>query len=60
MKMIVLKSELGILGDEDGKKLPCTIEIDNDEIYISDADGELFSYNRKDPQSLKNSKSNFS
>ena len=35
------------------EKLPCTIEIDNDEIYISDADGELFSYNRKDPQSLK-------
>ncbi|MDV3996912.1 restriction endonuclease [Elizabethkingia anophelis] len=58
-EMIVLKSELGILGDEDGKKLPCTIEIDNDEIYISDADGELFSYNRKDPQSLKIQKAIF-
>ncbi|EJG2060355.1 Eco57I restriction-modification methylase domain-containing protein [Elizabethkingia anophelis] len=58
-EMIVIKSELGILGDEDGKKLPCTIEIDNDEIYISDADGELFSYNRKDPQSLKIQKAIF-
>ncbi|MDV3637635.1 restriction endonuclease [Elizabethkingia anophelis] len=58
-EMIVIKSELGILGDEDGKKLPCTIEIDNDEIYISDADGDLFSYNRKDPQSLKIQKAIF-
>jgi len=58
-EMIVIKSELGILGDEDGKKLPCTIEIDNDEIYVSDADGELFSYNRKDPQSLKIQKAIF-
>ncbi|WP_090347009.1 type IIG restriction enzyme/methyltransferase [Elizabethkingia miricola] len=58
-EMIVIKSELGILGDEDGKKLPCTIEIDNDEIYISDADGELFNYNRKDSQSLKIQKAIF-
>ncbi|WP_312296510.1 Eco57I restriction-modification methylase domain-containing protein [Chryseobacterium sp.] len=58
-EMIVIKSELGILGDEDGKKLPCTIEIDNDEIYISDAEGDLFSYNRKDPQSLKIQKAIF-
>ncbi|MCT4059850.1 Eco57I restriction-modification methylase domain-containing protein [Elizabethkingia anophelis] len=58
-EMIVIKSELGILGDEDGKKLPCTIEIDNDEIYISDADGDLFRYNRKDPQSLKIQKAIF-
>ncbi|UTX50268.1 Eco57I restriction-modification methylase domain-containing protein [Chryseobacterium sp. MA9] len=58
-EMIVIKSELGILGDDDGKKLPCTIEIDNDEIYVSDAEGELFSYNRKDPQSLKIQKAIF-
>ena len=51
-EMIAIKSELGILADENYSTLPCSIKVENDEIYILDANDDLFSYNRKDPQSL--------
>uniref|UniRef100_UPI002589F923 type IIG restriction enzyme/methyltransferase n=1 Tax=uncultured Chryseobacterium sp. TaxID=259322 RepID=UPI002589F923 len=51
-EMIAIKSELGILADENFNTLPCLVKVENDEIYILDANDELFSYNRKDPQSL--------
>ena len=51
-EMIAIKSELGILADENYSTLPCSVKVENDEIYILDANDELFSYNRKDPQSL--------
>jgi len=58
-EMVAIKSELGILADEKSNILPCIIEIDNDELYISNADGELFEYVRKDPNSLRIQKSIF-
>ena len=58
-EMITIKSELGILIDEDGRNLKCDVIIENDELYISDATGELFEYQRKDPNSLKIQKSLF-
>lgn len=51
-EMIAIKSELGILADENYNALPCSVKVENDEIYILDANDDLFSYNRKDPQSL--------
>lgn len=51
-EMIAIKSELGILADENYSALPCSVKVENDEIYILDANDDLFSYNRKDPQSL--------
>lgn len=59
MKWLLLKSELGILADENYNILPCVIEIENDELYISNANGELFDYIRKDPNSLRIQKSIF-
>lgn len=57
--MVAIKSELGILADENYNILPCVIEIENDELYISNANGELFDYIRKDPNSLRIQKSIF-
>ena len=58
-EMVAIKSELGILADENFNVLPCVIEIENDELYISNANGELFDYIRKDPNSLRIQKSIF-
>ena len=58
-EMIAIKSELGVLSDENGRRLPCKIQVENDEIYISDAENELFSYKRKDIESLKIQKAVF-
>ena len=58
-EMVAIKSELGILADENYNILPCVIEIENDELYISNANGELFDYIRKDPNSLRIQKSIF-
>ena len=58
-EMVAIKSELGILADENYNVLPCVIEIENDELYISNANGELFDYIRKDPNSLRIQKSIF-
>jgi len=58
-EMVAIKSELGILADENYNVLPCVIEIENDELFISNANGELFDYIRKDPNSLRIQKSIF-
>ncbi|WP_157970224.1 type IIG restriction enzyme/methyltransferase, partial [Albibacterium indicum] len=58
-EMIAIKSELRILADENGNPLPCDIQIENDELYISDAVGELFEYQRNNPHSLRIQKSLF-
>ena len=44
-ELIYIKSCLGILADENGKRLKnIAIEIENDELYILDEDGEHFEY----------------
>jgi adenine-specific DNA-methyltransferase len=58
-EMIAIKSEIHILADQNGNALPCEIQIENDELYISDANGDLFDYQRNDPISLKIQKSIF-
>ena len=58
-EMIAIKSELKILSDENYAVLPCEVEIENDELFISDASGELFEYHRKDPNSLRIQKAIF-
>ncbi len=58
-ELIAIKSELHILVDEQGKHLPCDVTIENDELYISDASGELFEYYRNDPNSLRIQKTIF-
>ncbi|MCJ8498830.1 Eco57I restriction-modification methylase domain-containing protein, partial [Chryseobacterium salipaludis] len=58
-EMIAIKSDLDILADAEYAKLPCEIQIENDELFISDTEGELFTYNRKSPQSLRIQRSIF-
>ena len=58
-EMIAIKSEMHILADQDGNALPCEVQIENDELYISDANGDLFDYQRNDPNSLRVQKSIF-
>lgn len=44
-EIIAIKSELKILNDKNGKRLKeYTIEVENDELYITDEDGEIFEY----------------
>ncbi len=43
-ELIVIKTELGILIDEKGRRLPCDITIINDELNITDENGEPFVY----------------
>ena len=44
-EIIVIKSELKILQDKNGKRLKqYTIEVENDELYVTDEDGEIFKY----------------
>lgn len=51
-ELITVKSELGILSNELGEKIPCEITTENDELYIAYNEGELFEYNRQDVNSL--------
>lgn len=45
-RLIAIRAELGLLQDEDGKRLKgYSISIDNDELIVLDEDGELFHYN---------------
>jgi len=44
-ELIVLKSELGALIDKDRKRIKHHIEVINDELVITDEDGQLFEYN---------------
>lgn len=44
-EIIAIKSELKILSDRGGKRLKeYAVEVENDELYITDEDGELFRY----------------
>lgn len=43
-EMIAIKSELGVLIDKTGKRIKHRIEVENDELYITDEDGEIFNY----------------
>ncbi len=59
-ELLTLKSELKILVDENGKTLrDYTLEVSNDELVITDGDGELFAYNPKSPESQRVQKTLF-
>ena len=55
-EMIAIKSELKILKDKNGKRLKeHTVEVVNDELFVTDEDGEIFEYkpNNKDSQRIQ-------
>ncbi|MDR0828648.1 MAG: Eco57I restriction-modification methylase domain-containing protein, partial [Prevotellaceae bacterium] len=53
-EMIALKSELGILADKTGKRLKdYHIIIENDELIITDSEGDYFQYNPKNAESQR-------
>ena len=58
-ELIVIKNELGILVDDKGIPLRVDIQIENDELYISDANGNLFEYNPNDAESTRIQKTLF-
>jgi len=44
-EIIAIKSELKILKDKTGKRLKeYTVEVENDELYVTDEDGDIFNY----------------
>ncbi|MDR2651615.1 MAG: Eco57I restriction-modification methylase domain-containing protein, partial [Prevotellaceae bacterium] len=53
-EMICLKSELGILTDKNGKRLKdYRITVENDELIITDNEGNYFTYNPKNEESQR-------
>lgn len=59
-ELIAIKSELGILQDAEGKRLKnYSIEIVNDELLVSDDDGDEFTYNPANPESARIQKTLF-
>ncbi len=53
-EMMAMKSELGILADENGNGLKCRIEIKGDELHVfRHNDPELFAYTPDDPESQR-------
>nr|WP_170150586.1 Eco57I restriction-modification methylase domain-containing protein [Marinifilum flexuosum] len=58
-EIIAIKSELGILCDQEGIPLRCDVQIENDELYISDSIGHLFEYSPEDADSCKIQKTLF-
>jgi len=59
-ELIAIKSELGILQDTEGKRLKnYSIEIINDELLVSDEEGDEFSYNPANPESARVQKTLF-
>jgi len=53
-EIIALKSELKILSDKEGKRLKeYHVEVVNDELIITDEDGDLFEYNPSSPESQR-------
>ena len=53
-EIIAIKSELKILSDKAGKRLKeYHVEVVNDELIITDEDGELFEYNPTNPESQR-------
>ena len=59
-EIIAIKSELKILQDLDGKRLKeYQIEVENDELAITDENGSLFKYNPKNSESQRVQKTLF-
>ncbi len=53
-EMIAVKNDLKILQDREGKRLKeYQVEVVNDELIITDAEGDLFEYNPKNPESQR-------
>lgn len=53
-EMIAVKNDLKILEDRDGKRLKeYQVEVVNDELIITDEDGELYEYNPKNKESQR-------
>jgi len=53
-EIIAIKSELKILQDRRGRRLKeYRAEVENDEIFVTDEDGELFRYNPKNRESQR-------
>ena len=53
-EIIAIKSELKILSDKDGKRLKeYHVEVVNDELIVTDEDGELFEYNPGNSESQR-------
>ncbi|MEZ4524294.1 MAG: Eco57I restriction-modification methylase domain-containing protein [Desulfobacterales bacterium] len=53
-EIIAVKSELEILRDQNGKRLKKYVaEVSNDELTLTDEDGELFAYNPKNRESQR-------
>ncbi|MCX6252836.1 MAG: Eco57I restriction-modification methylase domain-containing protein [Bacteroidetes bacterium] len=53
-EIISIKSELKILSDKEGKRLKeYHLEVVNDELIITDEDGDLFEYNPSSPESQR-------
>jgi len=51
-EIIAIKSELKVLSDRNGKRLKeYHVEVVNDELIVTDEDGDLFEYNPKSPES---------
>ena len=58
--LIAIRAELGLLQDENGKRLKdYTFSIDNDELIVLDEDGEIFHYNPNSAESLRVQKTLF-
>ncbi|MBQ8713542.1 MAG: Eco57I restriction-modification methylase domain-containing protein [Prevotella sp.] len=54
-ELIAIKREMGILQDHREKPRPITeyITVENDELVVTDEDGDMFVYNQKDPFSQR-------
>lgn len=58
-EIILIKNELGILNDFEGFPLQVEMQIDNDELYILNKEGDPFEYKPKNKESLKIQKALF-
>ncbi len=59
-RLIAIRAELGLLQDENGKRLKnYNFSIDNDELIITDEDGEIFHYNPNNAESQRVQKTIF-
>lgn len=58
-EIIAIKGELGILTDENGKLIRDEIEIINDELIVTNSDGDPFSYNYRNAESCRIQKTLF-
>ena len=51
-EIIAIKSELGILCNSSGERIPCEIQVDNDELFINYEREDSFEYRRNNLHSL--------